>query len=91
MSLEPNRYLGKWNWRGEAQRVGMGDQYDFLYRLTSRLLHSSPMNIVTEKELTDGEKFTLLEYMVVSIEDTFWLIESFDFPGKIDGILIEMG
>ena len=30
-----NRYLGKWNWRGKAQRVGMVEQYDFLYRLTS--------------------------------------------------------
>ena len=51
-----SRYLGKWNWRGEADRVGMVDQYDFLYRLTSRLLHATPMNIVTEKDLLEGER-----------------------------------
>jgi hypothetical protein len=84
------RYFGKWNWRGEAQRVHMVEQYDFLYRLTSRLLHATPMNVVTEKELLDGERIALLEYIVVVINDLLEAIEQFDFPGKIDAIYIEL-
>jgi len=84
------RYLGKWNWRGEAERVGMVHQYEFLYRLTSRLLHATPMNIVTEKKLLEGERLTLLEYMVVTTEDIFDAVESFDFPGRVDAIFVEV-
>lgn len=86
-----SRYLGKWNWRGEAQRVGMLEQYDFLYRLTSRLLHATPMNIVTEKELTRGERLTLLEYVVVSIQDTLETIDCYEFPGKLDALFVDTG
>lgn len=84
------RYLGKWNWRGEAGRVGMAGQYDFLYRLTSRLLHATPMNIVTEKDLLEGERLTLLEYIVVTTEDIFDAIDRFDFPGKIEAIFVDV-
>lgn len=84
------RYLGKWNWRGEADRVGMVGQYEFLYRLTSRLLHATPMNIVTEKDLLEGERLTLLEYIVVTTEDVFDAIDRFDFPGKIEAFFLDM-
>jgi hypothetical protein len=83
------RYLGKWNWRGEAQRVQMVEQYDFLYRLTSRLLHATPMNVVTEKELLDGERIALLEYIVVAVIDLLEAVDQLDFPGKIDALYIE--
>lgn len=85
-----DRYLGNWNWRGEADRVGMVDQYDFLYRLTSRLLHATPMNIVTEKGLLEGERLTLLEYIIISSQDVFDTIEGFDFLGKIDAVLVNI-
>lgn len=88
--IKIDKYCGKWNWRGEAQRVKMAEQYDFLYRLTSRLLHATPMNIVTEKELLEGEKITLLEYIVVTVHDILEAIERFDFPGKINAIYVEV-
>lgn len=78
------RYQAQWKWRNEAERVGMAAQYDFFYRLTSRLLHATPMNIVTEKALTDGEQMLLLEYMVVGASQAIRLIEDFDFPGRVN-------
>ncbi|MBD8621196.1 hypothetical protein IFT67_20000 [Sphingomonas sp. CFBP 13728] len=84
-----NRYLGQWQWRSEALRVGMVAQYDFLYRLTSRLLHATPMNIITEKELIEGERITLLEYIAISVPDAIDAIDAFQFPGRIDAIHLE--
>jgi len=86
-----NRYFGRWNWRGEAERVGMVDQYDFLYRLTSRLLHSTPMNIMTKNELAEDEQFVIFEYIVVAIQDALSAIDKFDFPGKINAVYMEIG
>lgn len=88
-SAKANRYLGQWQWRSEAQRVGMVAQYDFLYRLTSRLLHATPMNIITEKELIEGERITLLEYIAISVPDAIDAINAFQFPGRIDAIHLE--
>lgn len=76
-------------WRREAKSVGLENQYDYLYRLSSRLLHSGPMNIITEKELTDQEQMVLLEYMVVAVRDAFELVERFDYPGRLNMIYIE--
>ena len=47
------------------------------------------MNIVTEKELTEGERLTLLEYVVVSIQDTLEHINCFEFPGKFDARFVD--
>jgi len=85
------KYLGAWKWRQAAQLVDMDDQYLFLYSLTSRLLHATPMNVVTEKELLEGERITLLEYIAVTVHDVLEAIERFDFPGKIDAIYVEVG
>lgn len=68
----------------------MADQYDFLYRLTSRLLHATPMNMITEKELLEPERIMLLEYIVVTAEDILDAIEDFDFPGRMNLVAIEM-
>ncbi|GGD79839.1 hypothetical protein [Rhizobium anhuiense] len=84
------KYLSKFNWREEAKRVGMVAQYDYLYRLTSRLLHSGPMNIVTEKQLSDSEQTILLEYMVIGSTDVLDLIERYDFPGRVNLALFEL-
>ncbi len=82
------KYLGRWNWRGEADRVNMADQYDFLYRLTSRLLHATPMSIITEKQLLENEFILLMEYVVVSLQDVVTAISEFEFPGKISAVCI---
>jgi hypothetical protein len=83
------RAFGKWNWRNEAQRLGMLEQYDFLYSFTSKLLHASPMNIITEKELGQGEAVMLLDYAVSSCRDILDAIEVFDFPGRLDVLAID--
>jgi hypothetical protein len=84
------RYLGRWQWRDRAVEVGMAEQYDFLYRLTSRLLHATPMNIITEKELLEPERIMLLEYVVVTTEDILNAIDQYEFPGRLDLVVIEM-
>lgn len=84
------RITAKFVWRDEARRVGMLDQYDYLYRLTSRLLHSSPMNIITEKELSQAEQTLLLEYMFVAASDVLDIIDRFDFPNRTSIAMLEM-
>lgn len=84
------RYTSKFNWRGEAQRVGMVSEYDYLYRLTSRLLHSTPMNIITEKELIQAERTILLEYMIIGATDAIDIIERYDFPNRVKIAMIEI-
>ena len=72
----------RWVWRNEAVKVGMVDDYDFLYAWTSRLLHSTPMNIITEKELLDPEQIMLLEYIAITVRKVIDNIEGFTFPGR---------
>lgn len=85
-----DRYTAKFNWRAEAQRVGMLSEYDYLYRLTSRLLHSTPMNIITEKELIEAERTILMEYMVIGATDALDIIERYDFPNRLNIAMIEI-
>lgn len=79
----------KITWRLAAKSVGLESQYDYLYRVSSRLLHSGPMNIITEKNLTEQEQMVLLEYMVVAVRDAFDLVERFDYPGRLNMIYVE--
>lgn len=79
----------RWKWKERSAEVGMDDQYDFLYSYTSRLLHSTPTNIVTEKGLLDSEVLIMLEYIFVSITDIFEAIEAFEFEGKVNAFLVE--
>lgn len=83
------KYRAKFNWRNEAERVGMGEQYDYLYRLTSRLLHSSPMNIVTEKQLNEAERSILLEFLFIGVSDALDIIENYDFPDRLNLAIID--
>jgi hypothetical protein len=86
MLTRPN---SRWNWKDRAREVGMQAQYDFLYSYTSRLLHSTPMNLITEKALSPSEALMLLEYAFVTISDLFDETERFSFPGQADVIVIE--
>lgn len=79
----------KWNWRGRALDVGMGPQYDFLYTFTSKLLHATPLNLITDKMLSGSEALTMLEYAFVAIEDLLDEIERFSFDGEANLLLIE--
>lgn len=45
----------------DDRAVGMDAHHDFIYSHTSRLLHATPMNIITAKDLDDGERESLLD------------------------------
>jgi len=77
----------RWNWKERADEVGLQHQYVFLYGYTSRLLHATPMNLITETTLSDAERMLLLEYIYVATRDALEEIERFDFPGKV-GVLV---
>jgi hypothetical protein len=48
------------------------------------------MNIITEKELLEPERIMLLEYVVVTTEDILNAIDQYEFPGRLDLVVIEM-
>jgi hypothetical protein len=84
------RANSRWNWKARAGEVGMDVQYDFLYSYTSKLLHSTPMNLITEKTLSTSETLTMLEYAFVTISDLLDEIERFTFPGQANVAVIEV-
>ncbi len=60
----------RWNWRAEADRVGMVGTYDFIYAYTSRLLHATPTSFYTiKKNLEMEEMETFLEFTYVTLLD----------------------
>lgn len=72
-----------WNWRERAKAVKMENQYDFIYSFTSKLLHSSAMNLITEKELQPSEREILLDYLRVCVKDAHREIDRFTYPGQV--------
>jgi hypothetical protein len=80
----------RWNWKERAGEAGMGAQYDFFYSYTSKLLHSTPMNLITEKALSTSETLTMLEYAFVTISDLLDETERFSFPGQADVMMIKV-
>lgn len=77
-------------WKEAARTVDMLEQYDFLYAYTSRLLHATPMNIITEKQLTPGEDTMLMEYVVVTAIDLLDAMDVFTFPGRVEMLAIHV-
>ncbi|WP_029585337.1 hypothetical protein [Bradyrhizobium sp. URHD0069] len=84
------RAKSRWNWSDRAREVGMKAQYDFLYSYTSKLLHATPMNLITEKALSPSEALMLLDYAFVTINDLLDETERFSFPGQADVLMIEV-
>lgn len=66
----------KWNWADRAKEAGMEKHYHFLYSYTSRLLHSTPLSIITENSLASSEIEVLLNYMVLAASDAIEIIEN---------------
>lgn len=81
----------RWNWLEQAKKVGMEAQYRFLYAWTSRLLHSTPMNLITEKQLLAPEEIMALDYIVVTAGDMLNAVERFDFPGRLNLAFFDLG
>lgn len=77
-----------WNWSKRAKSVGMENHYKFLYSFTSRLLHSTPLNLITPKALNGHEVDMLLDYLRIGISKSHHLIESFNYPGKINVLVL---
>ena len=64
----------RWNWRDKAQLVGMIEEYDYIYMLTSTLLHATPASITTDaKNLTKPELVMFLRYIDVKLKDVLEL------------------
>ena len=58
----------RWNWKLNANKVGMGDEYEFIYTYCSRLLHASPTSVTTDqKNLEDDEMLVFLRYILISM------------------------
>jgi len=59
-----------WQWRRMAQRVGLTDEYDFIYTFSSKLLHATPASISTDqKNLELSELVVFLKYIDKKIVD----------------------
>jgi len=86
-----NLATSKWNWSDRAKDVGMEKHYRFIYSYTSRLLHSTPINIITDKSLSEEEQVTILDYIVLGCSDILALIEQFTIPGMVEVLMINFG
>jgi hypothetical protein len=78
----------RWVWSDRASSVGMRSHYKFLYTYTSRLLHSTPMNLITDKELDESETCTLLDYLCVAVNEAYVEVEQFEYPGKVNAFFV---
>lgn len=71
-SLVPKR----WNWKDQAERVDMKDEYDFIYAYASRLLHATPASLTTnQKNLEPDEMRAFLKYIQVRLLDVIEMAE----------------
>ena len=73
----------KWNWFKRAEEVGMEKHYKFIYSYTSKMLHSTALNIITDKTLAAEEEEVVLEYVLVAARDLITQIEKFNYPGQV--------
>jgi hypothetical protein len=66
----------RWNWKKQAEKVGMGEEYEFIYTYTSLLMHATPVSIITDqKNLELGEIRMFLKYALVRIIDVIRMAE----------------
>jgi hypothetical protein len=60
----------RWQWRQMAEKVGLVDEYDYIYSFTSKLLHATPASITTDqKNLELPEIRVFLKYIEVKMAD----------------------
>jgi len=68
----------------------MQGHYRFLYSFTSKMLHSTPMSLITPKALSGQEVLMLLDYLRIGIAESHRLIEGFSYPGKLNVMAVEV-
>ncbi len=54
------------NWSMAAEKIGMKDEYDFVYSFASKMLHSTALSTMPNGQLSDGEAILMLEYSYVA-------------------------
>lgn len=80
----------RWNWSVRAEQVGLKSHYSFLYAYTSRLLHCSPMSLITPVSLDQREYDLFLDYLFIGASNAFDTIVAFDYPGKVDMLYVDI-
>ncbi|TWG89305.1 hypothetical protein L602_000100001950 [Cupriavidus gilardii J11] len=91
--LEPrlqNLATSEWNWSDRASEAGMDRHYRFIDSLTSRLLHATPINLITDKRLAGEEKRVVLDYIVVATADILDIVDEFSYPGMVDLVEVDI-
>ncbi|HEX8307158.1 MAG TPA: hypothetical protein VF645_01910 [Allosphingosinicella sp.] len=78
----------RWNWAARAREAGLEKHYRFLYPYTSKLLHSTPLNIITDKALSPSEFIILLDYTILAGGDLLDCIDSFKYDGQVRAISV---
>lgn len=69
---------GRWQWRQMAEKVGLEEEYAFIYTFSSKLLHATPASITTDrKNLELSELFVFLKYIYVKIGDVLELAKTY--------------
>ncbi|MBM4056321.1 MAG: hypothetical protein FJ264_16950 [Planctomycetes bacterium] len=67
-----------WHWRQLAQKVGLTDEYDFIYSFSSKLLHATPLSITTDqKNLELPEMAVFLKYINIKIVEVIELTREY--------------
>ncbi|CRM68940.1 hypothetical protein [Pseudomonas sp. 37 R 15] len=60
----------RWNWRDMAKKVGMLDEYDYIYTFTSKLMHATPSSLTTNaKNLEAHEIYVFLKFVEIKFSD----------------------
>ena len=61
-----------------AKKVDLGDEYEYIYSYTSKLLHATPSSITTnQKNLELSEINIFLKYVRVKINDILSLAKQY--------------
>ncbi|WIE09853.1 MULTISPECIES: hypothetical protein [Providencia] len=67
-----------WKWNLMAQKVGLNDEYNFIYSYTSKLLHAVPSSITTDsKNLESDEMILFLKYIDNKIQEIIELSDTY--------------
>ena len=58
----------RWNWKQMAEKVGKGEEYDYIYTYASKLLHATPISLTTDqKNLEIQEILIFLRYIYIAL------------------------
>jgi hypothetical protein len=73
----------RWRWKDQAEKAGMGEEYEFIYTYTSRLMHANPASIITDQKNLELEEIRMfLKYALVRIIDVIRMADEFIVAGS---------